>query len=133
MCDTSFDNNFAIVSPLVQSANNYSKCFQHRKCDADQNLVHYNITPRKWYADADNCSSKVKNTRCNRTKSARLKKLKISDFSEVEFDFPRMQTMDRRVCSSSDQIDTLKKSRGLKIIHFACDISLKLVGRFQTQ
>ena len=108
MCDPSF-GNFAKVRPLVQSANTTTEYGKHRKCNTDHNLVHYNATPRKWYAD--DLSAKVKNTRCNRTKSARLKKLKISDFSELEFDNPRMQTMDRRVSSSSDQIHTLKKQK----------------------
>ena len=49
------------------------------------------------------------NNRCVRTKSERLKKSKVSNFSESEFYFPSMQTMDRRVSSSSDQIDTLGK------------------------
>ena len=108
MCDPSF-GKYAKVRPLVQNANNSSKLGKHRNCDADHELVHNNATPRKWYANE--FSAKVKNTRCNRTKSARLKKLKISDFSELEFDIPRMQTMDRRVSSSSDQIDTLKKKK----------------------
>jgi hypothetical protein len=49
------------------------------------------------------------NNKCGRTKSARLKKLRVSNSSEMEFDFPQMQTMDRRVSSSSDQIDNLRK------------------------
>ena len=108
MCESSF-GNFAKVRPLVQNANNSSKLGKHRNCDADHELVQNNATPRKWYAN--DSSAKVKNTRCNRTKSARLKKLKISDFSELEFDIPRMQTMDRRVSSSFDNIDTLKKQK----------------------
>ena len=51
------------------------------------------------------------NNRCVRTKSERLKKSNIINFSEAEFDFPSMQTMDRRVSSSSDQIDTLGKQK----------------------
>ena len=47
--------------------------------------------------------------KCERTKSARVKKLQTSDFSEIASVSPRMQTMDRRVSSSSDKIDTLRK------------------------
>ena len=51
------------------------------------------------------------NNKCGRTKSARFKKLKLSNFSEMELNFPRMQTMDRRVSSSSDQIDNPRKQK----------------------
>ena len=44
------------------------------------------------------------NYKCGRTKSARIKQ----NIYEVESEFPRMQTMDRRVSSSSDQIDRLR-------------------------
>ena len=53
-------------------------------------------------------ASKLK---CGRTKSARIKKTKVSNFSEMEFTSPRMQTMDRRVSSSSDQIDDLRRQK----------------------
>jgi hypothetical protein len=51
------------------------------------------------------------NNRCVRTKSERLNKSKVLNASDAEFDFPSMQTMDRRVSSSSDQIDTLRKHK----------------------
>ena len=51
------------------------------------------------------------NNKCVRTKSERLKKSKVLNFREAELDFPSMQTMDRRVSSSSDQIDTLRKQK----------------------
>jgi hypothetical protein len=41
----------------------------------------------------------------------RSKKLRVPNSSEIEFDFPSMQTMDRRVSSSSDQIDFLRKQK----------------------
>ena len=48
---------------------------------------------------------------CGRTKSSRQNKSKVSIFSGTELDFPRMQTMDRRVSSSSDQIDNLRRQK----------------------
>ena len=51
------------------------------------------------------------NNRCVRTKSERLTKSKVLNFSESEFDFPSMQTMDRRMSSSTDQIDSLRKQK----------------------
>ena len=49
--------------------------------------------------------------RCVRTKSERLTKSKVLNFSESEFYFPSMQTLDRRMSSSTDQIDTLRKQK----------------------
>jgi hypothetical protein len=110
---------FAQVRPLVTNLNNTSNManfYSSHHCDNEyvqsvQSQRHYDDVNANMYAsEITSPSTKLKN-KCVRTKSSRLKKSKVLNFSEVECDFPSMQTMDRRVSSSSDQIDTLRKQK----------------------
>ena len=92
---------FASIRPLVSNSVNTYMQHKHKE------QMHYNDNIKQY---SSGYSSNKENYKCSRTRSARLKKLKISDFGEIEDDgLPRMQTMDRRVSSSSDQIDRLRK------------------------
>ena len=105
MVDYKF-TQFARVRQLGTNVN-CSNMFhsQHKGSEFDHSFSQYNAQ-RKFYA---NGYPTKEDKKCVRTKSARVKKLKTSYYSEMELKFPRMQTMDRRISSSSDKIDSLKK------------------------
>jgi hypothetical protein len=83
----------------------------HSNSEYYQNIRQHNEKGRRLYTSEIASTASKMNNKCGRTKSSRQKKLKVSNFSGTELDFPRMQTMDRRVSSSSDQIDNLRKPK----------------------
>jgi hypothetical protein len=80
-------------------------------CEYYHNISNHNESGRRLYTSEISSTATKVNNKGGRTKSSRQKKLKVSNFSETELEFPRMQTMDRRVSSSSDQIDNLRKPK----------------------
>ena len=84
---------------------------QHAESEYYHNISHHTEKGRRLYTSEMASTTTKVNNKCGRIKSSRQKKLKVSNFSGTELDFPRMQTMDQRVSSSSDQIDNLRKQK----------------------
>ena len=82
---------------------------QHTDNQYYYNISHHNEVGKRLYTSEMASTATKVNNKCGRTKSSRQKKLKVSNFSGTGLEFPRIQTMDRRVSSSSDQIDNLRK------------------------
>ena len=91
------------------------------KCDSNMNhrhlkiggfeekISHYNdISVKNYPSDYTTQSTNSRNN-CVRTKCLKPIKPNIINFNEMKFNCSGMQTLDRRISSSSDQIDTLRK------------------------